>query len=92
MCRSASSLVAVMVQVLAHRVSYVWVLDEDDDCRLTGIAMFADDEEEDDDALLGAAADSAGGRAGAAALAGEGGEAPELGGGGARAGGWEGMG
>ena len=41
-CRSASSLVAVMVQVLAHRVSYVWVLDEDDDCRLAGIVTFAD--------------------------------------------------
>ncbi|XP_062200838.1 CBS domain-containing protein CBSX5-like [Phragmites australis] len=41
-CSTASSLVAVMVQALAHRVSYVWVLDEDDDCRLAGIVTFAD--------------------------------------------------
>jgi len=41
-CSHASSLVAVMVQALAHRVSYVWVLDEDDDCRLAGIVTFAD--------------------------------------------------
>ncbi|RLN18847.1 CBS domain-containing protein CBSX5-like [Panicum miliaceum] len=41
-CSPASSLVAVMVQALAHRVSYVWVLDEDDDCRLAGIVTFAD--------------------------------------------------
>jgi len=33
-CSPASSLVAVLVQALAHRVSYVWVLDEDNDCRL----------------------------------------------------------
>jgi CBS domain-containing protein len=41
-CSPASSLVAVMVQALAHRVSYVWVLDEDSDCRLAGIVTFAD--------------------------------------------------
>ncbi|CAN6293062.1 unnamed protein product [Urochloa humidicola] len=41
-CSPESSLVAVMVQALAHRVSYVWVLDEDDDCRLAGIVTFAD--------------------------------------------------
>lgn len=41
-CSPASSLVAVMVQALAHRVSYLWVLDEDDDCRLAGIVTFAD--------------------------------------------------
>jgi hypothetical protein len=31
-----------MVQALAHRVSYVWVLEEEDDCRLAGIVTFAD--------------------------------------------------
>ncbi|KAG8092144.1 hypothetical protein GUJ93_ZPchr0012g18878 [Zizania palustris] len=41
-CSPASSLVAVMVQALAHRSSYLWVLDEDDDCRLAGIVMFVD--------------------------------------------------
>ncbi|TKV93094.1 hypothetical protein SEVIR_9G203300v4 [Setaria viridis] len=41
-CSPASSLVAVMVQALAHRVSYVWVLEEEDDCRLAGIVTFAD--------------------------------------------------
>ncbi|XP_066386923.1 CBS domain-containing protein CBSX5-like [Miscanthus floridulus] len=41
-CSPASSLVAVMVQALAHRVSYLWVLDEDNDCRLAGIVTFAD--------------------------------------------------
>ncbi|KAK3156831.1 hypothetical protein QOZ80_2AG0112530 [Eleusine coracana subsp. coracana] len=41
-CSPASSLVAVMVQALAHRVNYLWVLDEDDDCRLAGIVTFAD--------------------------------------------------
>ncbi|KAM3402493.1 hypothetical protein ACQJBY_006398 [Aegilops geniculata] len=41
-CSPASSLVAVMVQALAHRVSYLWVLDEEDDCRLAGIVTFAD--------------------------------------------------
>ncbi|CAL4942658.1 unnamed protein product [Urochloa decumbens] len=41
-CSPTSSLVAVMVQALAHRVNYVWVLDEDDDCRLAGIVTFAD--------------------------------------------------
>ncbi|WVZ59496.1 hypothetical protein U9M48_009624 [Paspalum notatum var. saurae] len=41
-CSPTSSLVAVMVQALAHRVSYVWVLEEDDDCRLAGVVTFAD--------------------------------------------------
>nr|ABG66170.1 CBS domain-containing protein, putative, expressed [Oryza sativa Japonica Group]BAG87674.1 unnamed protein product [Oryza sativa Japonica Group] len=41
-CSPASSLVAVMMQALAHRASYLWVLDEDDDCRLAGIVTFAD--------------------------------------------------
>lgn len=41
-CSPASSLVAVMVQALAHRVSYLWVLDEEDDCRLAGIVTFVD--------------------------------------------------
>lgn len=41
-CSPESSLVAVMVQALAHRVSYVWVLEEEDDCRLAGIVTFAD--------------------------------------------------
>jgi hypothetical protein len=41
-CSPASSLVAVMVQALAHRVNYLWVLDEVDDCRLAGIVTFAD--------------------------------------------------
>ncbi|KAL5232051.1 hypothetical protein ABZP36_030827 [Zizania latifolia] len=40
-CSPASSLVAVMVQALAHRASYLWVLDEDD-CRLAGIVTFVD--------------------------------------------------
>uniref|UniRef100_J3N3T6 CBS domain-containing protein n=1 Tax=Oryza brachyantha TaxID=4533 RepID=J3N3T6_ORYBR len=41
-CSPASSLVAVMMQALAHRASYLWVLDEDDDCRLAGIVTFVD--------------------------------------------------
>ncbi|WOL10524.1 CBS domain-containing protein CBSX5-like [Canna indica] len=40
-CHPGSSLVAVMVQALAHRVSYMWVVDEDD-YRLLGIVTFAD--------------------------------------------------
>ncbi|THU45561.1 hypothetical protein C4D60_Mb02t19290 [Musa balbisiana] len=40
-CHSGNSLVAVMVQALAHRVSYLWVVDEDD-YSLTGIVTFAD--------------------------------------------------
>ncbi|RRT47265.1 hypothetical protein B296_00032821 [Ensete ventricosum] len=40
-CHPGSSLVAVMVQALAHRVSYLWVVDEDD-YGLMGIVTFAD--------------------------------------------------
>lgn len=40
-CHSESSLVAVMVQALAHRVNYVWVVDEED-YGLVGIVAFAD--------------------------------------------------
>ncbi|XP_008806525.2 CBS domain-containing protein CBSX5-like [Phoenix dactylifera] len=40
-CHSESSLVAVMVQALAHRVNYVWVVDEED-YSLLGIVTFAD--------------------------------------------------
>ncbi|XP_073011639.1 CBS domain-containing protein CBSX5-like [Typha latifolia] len=39
-CHPGSSLVAVMVQALAHRVSYVWVVD--DEYRLVGIVGFLD--------------------------------------------------
>ncbi|OWM77486.1 CBS domain-containing protein CBSX5-like [Punica granatum] len=39
MCYPWSSLVAVMIQALAHRVSYVWVVEEDGS--LTGIVTFA---------------------------------------------------
>ncbi|XP_028788926.1 CBS domain-containing protein CBSX5 [Neltuma alba] len=38
-CYPWSSLVAVMIQALAHRVSYVWVVDEDG--TLTGIVTFS---------------------------------------------------
>ncbi|XP_020115113.1 CBS domain-containing protein CBSX5 [Ananas comosus] len=41
-CHPRSSLVAVMIQALAHRVSYVWVVDDDDDYALVGIVRFAD--------------------------------------------------
>jgi CBS-domain-containing membrane protein len=41
-CSPASSLVAVMVQALAHRVNYLWVVNEDADCRLAGIVTFSD--------------------------------------------------
>ncbi|XP_074579875.1 CBS domain-containing protein CBSX5-like [Curcuma longa] len=40
-CHPGSSLVAAMVQALAHRVSYLWVVDEDD-YSLMGIVTFAD--------------------------------------------------
>ncbi|RZS29371.1 hypothetical protein BHM03_00063104 [Ensete ventricosum] len=40
-CHPGNSLVAVMVQALAHRVSYLWVVDEDD-YSLIGIVTFAD--------------------------------------------------
>lgn len=39
-CRPWSSLVAVMVQALAHRVNYVWVTDEESN--LVGIVTFLD--------------------------------------------------
>ncbi|KAL5575445.1 hypothetical protein UlMin_017144 [Ulmus minor] len=39
-CHPWSSLVAVMVQALAHRVSYVWVVEEDG--TLSGIVTFAE--------------------------------------------------
>ncbi|KAK4796423.1 hypothetical protein SAY86_028749 [Trapa natans] len=38
-CRTKSSLVAVMVQAIAHRVNYVWVIEEG--CRLVGILTFS---------------------------------------------------
>ncbi|KAL2523581.1 CBS domain-containing protein CBSX5 [Abeliophyllum distichum] len=37
-CRPGSSLVAVMVQAIAHRVNYVWVIE--DDCSVVGIVTF----------------------------------------------------
>ncbi|WOL00216.1 CBS domain-containing protein CBSX5-like [Canna indica] len=40
-CHPGSSLVAVMVQALANRVSYLWVVDEEDH-GLIGIVTFAD--------------------------------------------------
>ncbi|KAG9441013.1 hypothetical protein H6P81_016867 [Aristolochia fimbriata] len=39
-CQKGSSLVAVMIQALAHRVNYVWVVD--DACNLAGIVTFSD--------------------------------------------------
>ncbi|KAL5802810.1 hypothetical protein ACOSQ4_031115 [Xanthoceras sorbifolium] len=39
-CHPKSSLVAVMIQAIAHRVSYVWVIEED--CSLVGIVTFSD--------------------------------------------------
>ncbi|XWS52041.1 hypothetical protein CRYUN_Cryun11dG0033200 [Craigia yunnanensis] len=39
-CHPKSSLVAVMVQAIAHRVNYVWVIE--DDCSLVGIVTFSD--------------------------------------------------
>ncbi|KAM7492602.1 hypothetical protein LguiA_035523 [Lonicera macranthoides] len=38
-CHPWSSLVAVMVQAIAHRVNYVWVIE--DDCSLVGIVTFS---------------------------------------------------
>ncbi|CAN4087384.1 unnamed protein product [Withania somnifera] len=38
-CYPGSSLVAVMVQSIAHRVNYVWVIEED--CNVVGIVTFA---------------------------------------------------
>lgn len=40
-CHPESSLIAVLVQALAHRVSYVWVVDEED-YGLVGIVTFHD--------------------------------------------------
>ncbi|CAL5056923.1 unnamed protein product [Urochloa decumbens] len=40
-CHSGSSLVAVMAQALAHRVGYVWVVDETSGA-LVGVVRFAD--------------------------------------------------
>ncbi|KAG6689355.1 CBS domain-containing protein CBSX5-like [Carya illinoinensis] len=37
-CHPKSSLVAVMIQAIAHRVNYVWVVE--DDCSLVGIVTF----------------------------------------------------
>ncbi|KAK9269279.1 hypothetical protein L1049_001049 [Liquidambar formosana] len=39
-CHPGSSLVAVMIQAIAHRVNYVWVIE--DDCSLAGIVTFCD--------------------------------------------------
>ncbi|XP_057975012.1 CBS domain-containing protein CBSX5-like [Malania oleifera] len=39
-CHPGSSLVAVMVQAIAHRVNYVWVVE--DECSLAGIVTFSD--------------------------------------------------
>ena len=39
-CHPKSSLVAVMIQAIAHRVNYVWVIE--DDCNLVGIVRFYD--------------------------------------------------
>ncbi|PON84094.1 CBS domain containing protein [Trema orientale] len=38
-CHRKSSLVAVMIQAIAHRVNYVWVIE--DDCSLIGIVTFS---------------------------------------------------
>lgn len=38
-CHPRSSLVAVMIQAIAHRVSYVWVIEED--CSVVGIVRFS---------------------------------------------------
>ncbi|XP_071696451.1 CBS domain-containing protein CBSX5-like [Rutidosis leptorrhynchoides] len=38
-CHPGSSLVAVMIQAIAHRVSYVWVIE--DDCSVVGIVKFS---------------------------------------------------
>ncbi|KAE8732161.1 CBS domain-containing protein CBSX5 [Hibiscus syriacus] len=39
-CHPKSSFVAVMIQAIAHRVNYVWVIE--DDCSLVGIVTFSD--------------------------------------------------
>ncbi|KAK6917527.1 CBS domain [Dillenia turbinata] len=38
-CHPKSSLVAVLIQALAHRVNYIWVIE--DDCTLTGIVTYS---------------------------------------------------
>ncbi|XP_058745782.1 CBS domain-containing protein CBSX5-like [Vicia villosa] len=38
-CHPKSSLIAVMIQAIAHRVDYLWVID--DDCSLIGIVTFS---------------------------------------------------
>ncbi|KAM1001007.1 hypothetical protein ACFX13_007699 [Malus domestica] len=38
-CHPKSSLVAVMIQAIAHRVNYVWVIE--DDCSVVGIVTFS---------------------------------------------------
>ncbi|XP_030443514.2 CBS domain-containing protein CBSX5 [Syzygium oleosum] len=38
-CHPKSSLMAVMIQAIAHRVNYVWVIE--DDCSLVGIVTFS---------------------------------------------------
>ncbi|KAL3627427.1 CBS domain-containing protein cbsx5 [Castilleja foliolosa] len=38
-CHPGSSLVAVMIQAIAHRVNYVWVIDNE--CGVVGIVTFA---------------------------------------------------
>ncbi|KAK8629391.1 hypothetical protein V6N13_078233 [Hibiscus sabdariffa] len=40
-CRPWSSLVAVMIQAVSHRASYVWVVEELEDRTLAGIVTFA---------------------------------------------------
>ncbi|GMJ05229.1 CBS domain containing protein 5 [Hibiscus trionum] len=39
-CHPKSSLVAVMIQAISHRVNYVWVIEND--CSLVGIVTFSD--------------------------------------------------
>lgn len=39
-CHPKSSLIAVMIQAIAHRVNYLWVIE--DDCSLVGIVTFSD--------------------------------------------------
>ncbi|XP_022981296.1 CBS domain-containing protein CBSX5-like [Cucurbita maxima] len=39
-CHPRSSLIAVIIQAIAHRVNYVWVIE--DDCSLIGIVTFLD--------------------------------------------------
>jgi hypothetical protein len=38
-CHPKSSLIAVMIQAIAHRVNYLWVIE--DDCSLVGIVTFS---------------------------------------------------